>query len=128
MPDTSEGAPAAWTRDSFETTTPLTTLREQVQAVRVVHLDPLPPFIGGAVGYAGYDAVRYVEHLPNPPNDDRELPDLMFAFYDHMVVFDHVQKTIIVLALADVRDQPCPTLHEPLCDVPMTRPASAWTR
>jgi anthranilate synthase component 1 len=101
--DTSGEAPAAWTRESFESTTPLTTLREQVQAVRVVHLDPLPPFIGGAVGYAGYDAVRYVEHLPNPPNDDRGLPDLMFAFYDHMVVFDHVQKTIIVLALADVR-------------------------
>ncbi|MEO2044988.1 MAG: anthranilate synthase component I [Pirellulales bacterium] len=93
-----------WTRESFESNTPLAILREHVQAVRVVHLEPLPPFIGGAVGYAGYDTVRYVEHLPNPPEDDRGLPDLMFAFFDQMVVFDHVQKSIIVLALADVRD------------------------
>ena len=49
---------------------------------------------GGAVGYAGYDTVRYVENLPNAPTDDRDLPDLSFAFYDHMIVFDNVQKTV----------------------------------
>jgi anthranilate synthase component 1 len=62
----------------------------------------LPPFVGGAVGYAGYDTVRYVENLPNAPTDDRQLPDLSFAFYDHMIVFDNVQKTVIVVALAKV--------------------------
>ena len=65
-----------------------------MQAVRVAKLPELPPFIGGAVGYAGYDTVRYVENLPNAPTDDRDLPDLSFAFYDHMVVFDNVQKTV----------------------------------
>jgi anthranilate synthase component 1 len=63
-------------------------------------LPELPPFEGGAVGYAGYDVVRYVEHLPHPPPDDRGLPDLSFAFYDQMVVFDHVQKTLFVIAMA----------------------------
>jgi anthranilate synthase component 1 len=58
--------------------------------------------VGGAVGYAGYDTVRYVEKLPNAPADDRELPDLAFAFFDHMIVFDNVQKTAIVLTLAKV--------------------------
>ena len=28
-------------------------------------LDDLPPFVGGAVGYFGYDCVRHVEHLPS---------------------------------------------------------------
>jgi anthranilate synthase component 1 len=46
--------------------------------------------------------VRYVENLPNAPHDDRELPDLSFAFYDHMIVFDNVQKTVIVVVLAKV--------------------------
>jgi anthranilate synthase component 1 len=46
--------------------------------------------------------VRYAEHLPNAPDDDRQLPDLSFAFYDRMVVFDNVQKTMIVLAMARV--------------------------
>jgi len=95
--------PAAWTTESFECSNPLDTLRKQVQAVSVAPLDDLPPFVGGAVGYAGYDTVRYVERLPHAPHDDRKLPDLSFAFYDQMVVFDHVQKTILVLALAEVR-------------------------
>jgi len=97
--------PSNWESKSFECSNPLETLREQVAAVRVALLDDLPPFVGGAVGYAGYDTVRYVERLPNAPHDDRNLPDLWFAFYDQMVVFDHVQKTVIVLALADVREK-----------------------
>lgn len=60
----------------------------------------LPRFVGGAVGYAGYDVVRYTEHLPNPPLDDRGLPDLSFAFYDSMIIFDHIEKTVIVVAHA----------------------------
>ncbi len=96
---------STWATEEFESANPLENLREQVQTMKVAHLEELPPFIGGAVGYAGYDTVRYVERLPNAPHDDRKLPDLWFALYDHMVVFDHVQKTVIVLALADVRDK-----------------------
>jgi anthranilate synthase component 1 len=94
-----------WSTESLETDNPLEILRGQVQSMNVAHLSELPPFIGGAIGYAGYDTVRYVERLPNAPHDDRELPDLWFALYHHMVVFDHVQKTVTVLALADVRDK-----------------------
>ena len=96
---------SAWESETFESPNPLETLREHVQRMRVAHPEDLPPFVGGAIGYAGYDTVRYVERLPNAPDDDRELPDLWFAFYDHMIVFDHVQKTITVLVLADVRGQ-----------------------
>jgi anthranilate synthase component 1 len=81
---------------------PLSVLRELVQATRVASLPELPPFTAGAVGYAGYDTVRYVENLPNAPRDDRNLPDLAFAFFDHMIVFDNVQKTAIVVALAKI--------------------------
>jgi anthranilate synthase component 1 len=83
---------------------PLNLLRDQLKRVRAVHFPDLPPFAGGAVGYAGYDVVRYVEHLPHAPQDDRQLPDMAFAFYDRMVVFDHVSKTMFVIALARVRE------------------------
>ena len=39
------------------------------------------------------------------PQDDRKLPDLSFAFYDHMIVFDNVQKTVIVVVLAKIADE-----------------------
>jgi anthranilate synthase component 1 len=60
----------------------------------------LPRFAGGAVGYAAYDAVRYTENLPDAPPDDRGLPDLSFAFYDRMVIFDHIRKTVLVVSQA----------------------------
>ncbi len=81
---------------------PLQSLRKKLRQFRVAKLPELPPFVGGAVGYAAYDTVRYVEHLPNAPRDDRNLPDLWFAFYDHMIVFDNVQKTAIIVVLAKV--------------------------
>jgi len=79
---------------------PIDELRRRVEAVRVAEIDDLPPFCSGAVGYAGYDVVRYFEHLPDAPQDDRRVPDMSFAFYDQMVVFDHVRKTIDVVAMA----------------------------
>jgi len=75
----------------------------------------LPRFCGGAVGYAGYDTVRYVERLPNPPTDDRGLPDLAFSFYDRMVIFDHLRKTVLVVAHADVRSGDLKTAYQSAC-------------
>jgi anthranilate synthase component 1 len=81
---------------------PLARLEELLGAYRAPHVSGLPRFCGGAVGYAGYDTVRYVEHLPDAPEDDRGLPDLSFAFYDRMVVFDHIDKTVAAVAHAHV--------------------------
>ncbi len=86
----------------FDCANPLRELRRRVEAIRAARIPGLPPFCSGAVGYAGYDVVRYLEDLPHAPPDDRNVPDMAFAFYDQMVVFDHVAKTIIVLAMARV--------------------------
>ncbi len=79
---------------------PIEILRETVDRYSAPHVPGLPRFIGGAVGYAAYDAVRYVEHLPDAPPDDRGLPDLAFGFYDRMIIFDHIRKTVLVVVLA----------------------------
>ncbi|MSQ94373.1 MAG: anthranilate synthase component I [Gemmataceae bacterium] len=84
---------------------PLRLLEETMAEYRTPPMPGLPRFCGGAVGYAGYDTVRYVEHLDHPPLDDRQLPDLCFAFYDRMVIFDHINKTIAVVAHAHVDAQ-----------------------
>lgn len=90
---------------TLEAEDPMALIREQLRRVKCAHPAELPPFIGGAVGYAGYDVVRYYEHLPHAPKDDRQLPDLWFAFFDRMIVFDHVKKTITVVVMAHVRPQ-----------------------
>ena len=88
----------------FESENPIDALRQHVGRNRVAQLPNQPPFTGGAVGYAAYDVVRYVERLPNAAPDDRHVPDLSFAFYDEMVIFDNVTKTMTVVALADTRN------------------------
>ncbi len=87
-------------REEFTAQDPLGELEKRVQAFRAATLPGLPPFCGGAIGYAAYDTVRYVERLPNAPPDDRGLPDLAFAFFDQMVVFDNVNKTVTPIAMA----------------------------
>jgi anthranilate synthase component 1 len=87
-------------KQHFTAEDPLEELRSRLAAYESVHLPELPPFEGGAIGYAGYDVVRYVEYLPNAPEDDRGLPDLSFAFYDRMIVFDNVNKALFVIAMA----------------------------
>lgn len=84
----------------IQTENPLLIVRQHIDSVKIEHQDHLPPFIGGAVGYVGYDAIRYVENLPNAPVDDRGLPDIVLGFYDTMVVFDNITKTIYVISLA----------------------------
>ena len=90
---------------TFHADDPLREVRELLYAASAARLPELPPFEGGAVGYAGYDVVRYAEHLPNAPLDDRGLPDLAFGFYDRMIVFDNVDKTMYVVVMARIEPQ-----------------------
>ncbi len=86
--------------ESHHSDNPLDDLRQLVQAFKAPQLESLPPFNGGAIGYAGYDVIRYVEDLPHPPENDRQIPDMTFGFYDSLVVFDNVNKTMFVIVMA----------------------------
>lgn len=92
------GSNLPWADANLWGNDPLRYLEQSLAPFRAPHLPGLPRFCGGAVGYAGYDTVRYVERLPNAPPDDRNIPDLSFGFYDRMVIFDHVAKTVLVVA------------------------------
>lgn len=111
-----EGGRVAGSR-TFESVDPLKDLENLLKPVRGVTLPgkvTLPSFVGGAVGYAGYDTVRYLEpeKLAASPKDDRGLPDLLFGIYDEVVIFDHVQKTVLVVANAHVRQGEKKTFRE----------------
>jgi anthranilate synthase component I len=50
----------------------------------------LPRFWGGAVGFFGYDVVRHVEHLPDAPPGDLDLPDALFMLTGAVVAIDNL--------------------------------------
>ncbi|WP_435015456.1 anthranilate synthase component I [Tundrisphaera sp. TA3] len=81
---------------------PFRAMEDLLDRYKAVPTPGLPRFTGGAVGFASYDSARYTEHLPDAPPDDRGLPDLSFAFFDRMVLFDHVRKTVLVVAHAHI--------------------------
>lgn len=92
---------------TFETADPLKDLHELLGKTRLARDERLPAFTGGLVGYAGYDLIRYfeAEKLNEPPHDDRGLPDVSFGLYDELVIFDHVDKTLRVVANARVANR-----------------------
>jgi anthranilate synthase component 1 len=86
---------------------PLHVVAEEVaryQPVAPLHevASGLPRFYGGAVGYIGYDYVRFVERLPDTARDPLGLPDLHLLLTDTLVAFDHVQHRLLLFANAHV--------------------------
>ena len=77
---------------------PLVALAEELADYRPAPVAGLPRFSGGAVGYLGYEAVRYFERLPVPANDALDLPDGVFLLADSLLVFDHVRRRVKVVA------------------------------
>jgi len=77
---------------------------ERVASFDQAPLHDAPPFTGGAVGFFGYDLVRAVEPLGEPPGGDDPLglPDMALMLSDTLVIFDHLKHTVTILANADL--------------------------
>jgi anthranilate synthase component 1 len=66
-------------------------------------LDPaLPRFFGGAVGFMGYDVVRFFEDLPGGNKKGLDIPDVFFMITDTLVIFDNITHMIKVVSNAHV--------------------------
>ena len=81
---------------------PLKALEELMQNYHPVKVDGLPEFHGGAVGYMTYDMVRFVEELPDNNEDVMQLPDSFFMIAETLLIFDHVNHQIKVVANAHI--------------------------
>lgn len=77
---------------------PLKIVEERILSYKPAMVDGLPAFFGGAVGYVGYDAVRYFERIPKTAEDDLQIPEMAFLFTDTVVAFDHIKHKMKVIA------------------------------
>jgi len=81
---------------------PLDALERILKEIRYRPAPGLPRLSGGAVGYIGYDYVRYLEKV----GGDRPLtdaPDAMFLFPSRLVIFDNVRHTILIVTHGSVQ-------------------------
>ena len=70
----------------------------ELAQARAAPVAGLPPFAGGAVGVFAYDLVRAVEPLGEPNPDPVGVPDMALMLTDALVAFDHLRRTVTVLA------------------------------
>ena len=87
---------------------PLQLLRELLNRYQPVSVPGLPRFYGGAVGYLGYEMVRYFEKLPVPPPDDLALDEAVFVVSDAVMIFDNIKHTIKIVVNAFTEDADSP--------------------
>ncbi|HEV8384953.1 MAG TPA: chorismate-binding protein, partial [Candidatus Acidoferrales bacterium] len=79
---------------------PIDFLRSRIGRYKLVRPEVshgLPPLIGGAIGYFGYDCVRLIERIPDATRDDRQLDDAVLMFYLGLVAFDHVRHRLWII-------------------------------
>lgn len=88
---------------SFESD-PLEVIKEEMSRYRPVSIPGLPRFFGGAVGYLGYDIVRFFERLPDFHKEDLDLPDILFMITDTIIIFDSLAQKIKVVSNAHISD------------------------
>ncbi len=82
----------------------LAALDELLRIYRSPVIDGLPPLQGGVMGYLGYDVVREVEDLPDPPVDDRNLPDAVMSVIGSLAAFDHWRQRVYLIESVPVLD------------------------
>ena len=94
---------------------PLHVLKDLLARYKYVDDPDLPRFCGGAVGYIGYDMVRFFEDLPDSTTDDLNIPDSYFVFTDILVVFDHIKHRMKIVCNPEVGSDPG-TTYELACE------------
>jgi len=57
----------------------------------------LPPICSLISGYFSYDAIRYVEKIPNKCNDDLKLPDVRLLRPRTLIIHDNLKKKIFYI-------------------------------
>ena len=77
---------------------PVKLLNEELVPLRVEGEEKLPPFFGGAVGWFGYDVAGWSERIPDAHPNDLGAPGAKLLFFDNVVVFDHVQQRLYIVA------------------------------
>lgn len=73
---------------------PVNFLREETDRYKSPKLPQFPRLSGGAVGFFGYNTLRYFENLPPHRQEAVRVPDMRFLFVDEMIAFDHLKQEI----------------------------------
>jgi anthranilate synthase component 1 len=88
-------------------TDPLTLIEAEMRPCKPVKIPGLPRFVGGAVGFIGYEYVTRIEPtVPTAKKDELGLPLLYFMITDSLLTFDRAKQTLRLCINAHVKSDP----------------------
>ncbi len=85
---------------------PLEGLADYLERHSSPDIPGLPPLHAGLVGYLSYDVVRHIESLPDQPDDDRELPEMVWMAVGSLAAFDRFRQEVVLIRNVLVGDDP----------------------
>jgi anthranilate synthase component 1 len=88
----------------IKTNDPLGEIEKRMQLIHQMPIEKPMGFLGGLVGYVGYDLVRTFEKIPSKISDVLELPELYLMETNQMVIFDHFRQTFDVIVNAVIEN------------------------
>ncbi|MBI5971371.1 MAG: anthranilate synthase component I [Deltaproteobacteria bacterium] len=83
---------------------PIDAVRDLMKGLRAHALPEIARFYGGAIGYIGYDMIRYIERLPDKKPAELGLPEMYLFFTDTFLVFDNVEHKVQIISNAYLKD------------------------
>ncbi|HKX82893.1 MAG TPA: chorismate-binding protein [Pyrinomonadaceae bacterium] len=81
----------------------LTYLRDHFAGNRVAEIPGLPSFIGGAIGYLGFNCAEWFEPTLRLQCETRT-DNAKFMFFRSVVAFDHAKQVVHIITLADTNE------------------------
>lgn len=88
--------------DEFDAENPFMVLKDVVNRCRGFSLNGTSARWGGAVGYVGYDTVRFFEKIPDATKRTLDIFDMYFVFPKKVVVFDNYTRKMTLIVFEPV--------------------------
>lgn len=111
----SRWTPAGGWTEAGRTDDPIAEFGSWLRRWEPAEVDGLPRFWGGAVGFFGYDIVRWFEDLPDAPPRDIDCPDACFLLTDRVLIIDNLfnrAQAVTAVPIPDEGDPDVEALYE----------------
>jgi len=91
--------------EHLQSDNPLLLLRDLMKSYVPVEIEGLPRFCGGAVGYIGYDMIRFFEKMPDSTDDDLQWDDAYLMITDTLIIFDNLKHNVKVVCNVHIDEE-----------------------